>query len=70
MTLVRIMLAVLLLLAGIGAAIAALESVAPDPSGRYATLPRTATVQDCSIRSTRPYGQRSSASNFLTRIGG
>jgi hypothetical protein len=54
MMLVRGLLAVLLLLVGVGAVIAALESVAPDPSGRYATMPRTATVQDCAIRSTRP----------------
>jgi hypothetical protein len=46
MTLVRVMLAVLVPLVGIGALIAALESVAPNPSGRYAALLRTAAVQE------------------------
>ncbi len=46
MTFVRVMVAVLLPLVGIGALIAALESVVPDPSRRYVTMARTDTVQE------------------------
>lgn len=45
MMLVRVMLGALLLLLVIGALIGALERVAPDPSRRYTSMPRTAPVE-------------------------
>lgn len=46
MTLVRVILGALVPLVGIGALIAALESVAPNPSRRYAAMPPPTSVQE------------------------